>query len=75
MGKDTSPHSLETMELLGHIDSCACDNVTWSALASVDTLCDNIHGPGHMTDRNLIRRLLNFDFLETNKFARLDLHD
>jgi hypothetical protein len=75
MGKDTSTHSLETMELLRHIDSCACDNVTWSALASVDTLCDNVHSPGHMTDGHLIRRLLNFDFLETNKFARLDLHD
>ena len=75
MGEDTRTHSLETMELLRHVDSGASDNVTWRALTSVYTLSDNVHGSGDMTNWHLIRRLLNFDFLETNKFARLDLHD
>lgn len=69
MGEDTRTHSLETMELLGHVDTSASDNITWSALTSVYSLCDNVHGSWDMTNRHLIRRLLNFDFLETNKFA------
>lgn len=69
MSQDASAHRLETMELLWHVDTSACDNITRSTLASVDSLSYNVHSSWDMPNGNLVGRLLNFDLLVADEFA------
>ena len=57
------------MERSRHVNSSDSDDVSWAALSGVDSVCDDVHSSWHVANGNLIRRLLNFDLLETDKFA------
>ena len=62
------------MERLRHVDTCYCYNVTWRAAASVHSLRYNAHSARDMTDRDLIRWLLDLDLLVADEFTGLHLH-
>lgn len=62
------------MEWLRHVDTCYCYNVPWRATPSVHSLGYNAHSAGDMTDRDLIRWLLDLDLLVADEFAGLHLH-
>ena len=69
-----SSHSLESLERSWHVDTSNCDDITWSTFPSIDSFSNAFQSPWHMTDRDLITRFLNLDFLKADELARLDLH-
>ena len=66
----TSSHCLEPGKGSRHVNSSNCDDVSGGALLGVNTLGEDFHGSGDMTDGDLVGRLLDFNFLETHKLAR-----
>jgi len=74
VSEGTGTHCCEAMEWLRHIHTCYCYNVTWRAAASVHSLGYNAHSTRDMTDRDLIRWLLDLDLLITDEFTGLHLH-
>ena len=57
------------MEGRGHVDTGHSNIVSWGTFPSVDSLSDNAHGARDMSNGDLVRRLLDLDLLEANKFA------
>lgn len=72
----TSPHSSKSLlERSRHVDSNYCDDVSWRALSCVLSLSQDLQCSGNMTNGNLVRRLLDLDFLVTHELGGLDLHN
>jgi hypothetical protein len=57
------------MEGRGHVDTGHSNIVSWGTFPSVDSLSNNAHGARDMSNGDLVRRLLDLDLLEANKFA------
>ena len=69
----TSSHRLESLERCWQIDTRKCYDISWGAHSSDCTSSDYVYLSWHVTDRDLVGRLLDFDILITHKFTLFDL--
>ena len=63
----TSSHSCKALGRRRQEDASNLDDVSWSALPSYWSSSMDADLSGHVANRNLVRRLLNLNFLEAHK--------
>ena len=71
----SSSHGSESMERSRHVNTSNCHNISRTTFSCIDTFSNTFHCSWYMSNRNLFTRLLKFNFLETDEFRTLDLHD
>lgn len=69
MCKGPCTHGSKTMEGLWHVNTCHCDDITWSTSSGVASLRYNAHSSRYVAYWNLFRGLLDFDLLVANELA------
>ena len=63
------------MEWSWHVNSGNSNDISWGASSCVASFGQYLHSSWYVTNWYLFTWLLDFDFLETNKSARFNLHN